>query len=137
GSGGSLPSSDEGGGGLMTAKSEAAKPGAFKMPLSVNPIIVKELRSRMRGVRAFATLTGIRIFRAAASYILYQLALTSSRYSGLPVSPQIGQALFTGLVFLELLLVCAVTPSVTAGAISGEQEKLTYEMLMATPLRPA
>lgn len=121
----------------MTARSEAAKPGWVRLPLGVNPIIVKELRSRMRGVRAFATLTGILLFMAAASYILYQLALASTRYSGLPISPQIGQALFTGLVFLDLLLVCAVTPAVTAGAISGEQEKLTYEMLMATPLRPA
>ena len=35
-------------------------------------------------------------------------------------------------------MVCAVTPAVTAGAISGEKEKLTYEMLHGHPaLSPA
>jgi len=101
-----------------------------------NPIIVKEVRSRMRGVRAFATLTGILILLGGISYALYQLVLVNMRYSSAPLSPQIGQALFSGLMFLELMLVCGITPAVTAGAISGEQEKLTYEMLLATPLRP-
>ena len=35
------------------------------------------------------------------------------------------------------MMVCIVTPAVTAGAISSERERLTYEMLLATPLRPA
>jgi ABC-2 type transport system permease protein len=101
-----------------------------------NPIVVKEVRSRMRGVRAFATLTGILILLGGISYAFYQLVLVNTRNSGTPVSPQIGQALFSGLMFLELMLVCGITPAVTASAISGEQEKLTYEMLLATPLRP-
>jgi ABC-type transport system involved in multi-copper enzyme maturation permease subunit len=102
-----------------------------------NPIIVKELRSRMRGGRAFITLTAALAVMAAASYLLYRMTLSAYQYSGIPVSPQIGQMLFTGLAFLELFMVCAITPAVTAGAVSGEQEKLTYEMLLATPLRPA
>ncbi|MEJ2555948.1 MAG: ABC transporter permease subunit, partial [Anaerolineae bacterium] len=109
----------------------------FKPGLRVNPLIVKELRSRMRGARAFATLTGVLLLLGAVSYALYRVLLSTMRYSGGPLSPQIGQALFTTLAFLELIMVCAITPAVTAGAISGEQEKLTYEMLLATPLRPA
>jgi ABC-2 type transport system permease protein len=108
----------------------------FKPGLRVNPIIVKELRSRMRGARAFATLTGVLLLLGAVSYALYRIVLSTMRYSGGPLSPQIGQALFTTLAFLELIMVCAITPAVTAGAISGEREKLTYEMLLATPLRP-
>ncbi|GAB4530681.1 MAG: hypothetical protein Kow0063_09030 [Anaerolineae bacterium] len=106
--------------------------------IGINPIIVKELRSRMRGVRAFAVLTGMLLLLGAVSYALYRLVLiTTSSYSTSPLSPQIGQTLFSGLVFLELMMVCLVTPAVTAGAISGEREKLTYEMLLATPMRPA
>ena len=37
---------------------------------------------------------------------------------------------------MELALISALAPSITATAISGEQEKQTYEMLMATPLHP-
>jgi ABC-2 type transport system permease protein len=107
-----------------------------KPPLGINPIIVKELRSRMRGARAFAMLTGMLLLLGATSYALYRIVLlTTATYSSSPLSPQIGQTLFTGLVFLELMMVCFITPAVTAGSISGEREKLTYEMLLATPLR--
>jgi ABC-2 type transport system permease protein len=105
--------------------------------LGINPIIVKELRSRMRGARAFAVLTGTLLLLATVSYALYRIVLAATRYSSSPLSPQIGQSLFAGLAFLELMMVCFVTPAVTAGAISSEQEKLTYEMLLATPMRPA
>jgi ABC-2 type transport system permease protein len=109
----------------------------FKPGLGVNPIIVKELRSRMRGVRAFATLTGVLLVLGVVSYALYRIVLSTMRYSSAPLSPQVGQALFTALAFLELMMVCSIAPAITAGAISGEREKLTYEMLLATPLRPS
>ncbi len=105
--------------------------------IGINPIIVKELRSRMRGARAFAVLTGMLLLMGAVSYALYRIVLATSRYSSSPVSPQIGQALFSGLAVLELMVVCFVTPAVTAGTVSSEHEKQTYEMLLATPMRPA
>ena len=108
-----------------------------KINLGANPIIVKELRSRMRDTRAFATLTAMLLLLGGSSYLLYRLAITTSSYSSAPLSPQIGQSLFLALAFLELMVICAIAPAVTAGAISSEQEKLTYEMLMATPLHPA
>ena len=111
----------------------------FRMdkPLDVNPIIVKELRSRMRGMRAFLTLTVSLLFMWLILYALYQVALASSQYSTSPISPQVGQILFTGLAFLLLFLIAAITPSITSGEISGERERQTYEMLMTTPLSPA
>ena len=101
-----------------------------------NPIIIKELRSRMRGSRAFATLTAILVVLGLFSYALYNLVLSATRYSSMPLSPQIGQVMFFGLAMVELLLISAVAPAITSTAISGEQEKLTYEMLLATPLHP-
>jgi ABC-2 type transport system permease protein len=108
-----------------------------RIHLGANPIIVKELRSRMRDTRAFVTLTAMLLLLGGTSYLLYRLAITTSSYSSIPLSPQIGQSLFLALAFLELMVICAIAPAVTAGAISSEQEKLTYEMLMATPLHPA
>jgi ABC-type transport system involved in multi-copper enzyme maturation permease subunit len=101
-----------------------------------NPIIIKEMRSRMRGVRSFATLTGSLILMGAIIYSLYRMTLASSQYSSSPISPQIGQILFTGLAFMLLIIIAAITPSVTSGEISGEKEKQTYEMLLTTPLSP-
>ncbi len=109
----------------------------LKTYLQVNPIIVKELRSRMRGGRAFITLTVTLLLTAGLMYALLQVMLSVSQYSYDVVSPRIGQALFTVLAYLELMIICAITPAVTAGAISGEREKQTYEMLQATPLSPS
>jgi ABC-2 type transport system permease protein len=108
-----------------------------KLHVAINPIIVKELRSRMRDTRAFITLTAMLFILGSSSYLLYRLALTTSTYTSAPLSPQIGQSLFIALAFLELMVICAIAPAVTAGTISSEQEKQTYEMLMATPLHPA
>jgi len=109
----------------------------MKESFEINPIIVKELRSRMRGMRAFLTLTLSLLLMGLILYALYQVAIASSQYSTSPISPQIGQILFTGLVFLLLFLIAAITPSITSGEISGERERQTYEMLMTTPLSPA
>jgi ABC-type transport system involved in multi-copper enzyme maturation permease subunit len=75
------------------------------------------------------------LFLAGATYGLYQIMLSSLVYGSL-LSPVMGQTLFIGLALLELLIICFVTPAVTAGAVSAEREKLTYEMLLTTPLSP-
>jgi ABC-type transport system involved in multi-copper enzyme maturation permease subunit len=103
----------------------------------LNPIIVKELRSRMRGARAFAILTGSLVLMGGFGYALYRMTLAASQYTSSPISPQVGQMLFTGLAFMELMIIAAITPSITAGEISGEKEKQTYEMLLITPLSPS
>jgi ABC-type transport system involved in multi-copper enzyme maturation permease subunit len=91
----------------------------------------------MRGVRAFAILTGVLLLLAGVSYVFYRIVLAATVYTSTPVSPQIGYTLLVGLAMFELLMVCFITPAVTAGAVSGEMERLTFEMLLATPLRPA
>ncbi len=101
----------------------------------LNPIIVKELRSRMRGGRAFLILTGMLVLLGGALYGLYRIMLANMFYSS-TLSAAIGQTLFSGLALLLLAIICFITPAVTAGALSSEREKLTYEMLLTTPLRP-
>jgi len=63
--------------------------------------------------------------------------LAAAQYSGRPAGAEVGQTLFVGLAVVELSIVCLVTLALTCGSISGEQERLTYEMLLATPLHPA
>ncbi|MCB0141649.1 MAG: ABC transporter permease subunit [Caldilineaceae bacterium] len=106
------------------------------MQLSINPIIIKELRSRMRGARAFVLLTVMLLLLAGFTYGLYQFSMVAAGYSTV-LSPVVGRSLFTGLALAELLIICFITPALTAGAISGEREKLTYDMLMTTPLSAA
>ena len=103
---------------------------------TINPIIVREVRTRMRGARPYAILTAFLVLLALTGFGIYQLMQQQARLGGLLLSAQVGQALFRGLAFVELMLVVFLAPSMTSGAISGEREHLTYVLLMATPLRP-
>jgi ABC-type transport system involved in multi-copper enzyme maturation permease subunit len=106
-----------------------------RLSFTPNPIMVKEFRSRMRGWRAFAVLTAYLIFLALFSYGVYRLILITPPYtSGVPLSPFVGQALYAAIANLSLFFVVFLTPALTATAISSEQERLTLEMLQATPL---
>lgn len=91
----------------------------------------------MRGARAFIILTVFLLLLGGFSALFYQLvtSITNSSPSG-PVGGVIGQSLFSGLMMFELFLILFVTPALTAGALSREHEAKTFEMLVATPLRP-
>jgi ABC-type transport system involved in multi-copper enzyme maturation permease subunit len=102
----------------------------------INPIIVRELRTRMRGARPYIILTVFLLLLTAAGLGVYALMLQQARFGMALLSAQVGQALFKGLAFCELLLVVFLAPAMTSGSISGEREQLTYDMLIATPLRP-
>ena len=102
-----------------------------------NPVVIKELRGRMRGPRAFWVLTAFLVLLSAFSALLYWVTLTTTRFMPGPRTVIIGQSLFSGLMLFEMVLILFITPALTAGAISREHEVLTYEILMATPLRPS
>jgi ABC-type transport system involved in multi-copper enzyme maturation permease subunit len=99
---------------------------------------VKELRGRMRGRRAFVILTIYLLLLGSFAWMM-ELIL-ERRYSGTVAnsaayaSSQIGQGIFVALVMLETLLVVALAPAFTAGAISLEREKQTLDMLATTPV---
>ena len=115
---------------------------------SVATMMVKELRSRFRGRRAFLVLTLYLAVLALIAYGAYSVVAPTAREQaqfgggllgggGNPnASVTVGQAIFTLLSIMQLLLVCFIAPALTAGAISLEREKQTLDMLVATPMRP-
>jgi ABC-type transport system involved in multi-copper enzyme maturation permease subunit len=99
---------------------------------------VKELRGRMRGRRAFVILTVYLLLLAVFSWMV-ELTLEQQYGRGLAgsaafASAQIGAGIFTALLMLETLLVVALAPAFTAGAISLEREKQTLDLLATTPI---
>lgn len=108
----------------------------MRLTLNPNPIMVRELRSRMRGARPYLMLSGYLVGLSAICFgMLRILALQAQQ--GLPIiSAHVGQGLFAALALSMTLLIVFITPALTAGAISGEHEQLTYDLLVATPLPP-
>jgi ABC-type transport system involved in multi-copper enzyme maturation permease subunit len=109
---------------------------------SVATIMVKELRSRMRGRRAFVVLTIYLALLALITYGAYLIVAPTAQvgFGGdggqANVSGIIGQTIFTLLSIFQLVLVCFIAPGFTAGQISLEREKQTLDLLVSTPMRP-
>jgi ABC-type transport system involved in multi-copper enzyme maturation permease subunit len=105
-----------------------------KLNLLNNPVAVKELRSRMRGRRAFVVLTVYLLLMSLFIFFVYLTYLAASRNSFGPSSRQAGKAVFAAVLAVEVFLVLFVGPAFTSGAISGEKERRTYELLRTTLL---
>ncbi len=100
-----------------------------------NPIIIKELRSRMRRKRSYLILTLFLIFSAGiVSLVYFGVAETNDFYPDPDVRRTLGQAIFLTVVLLQLGAVNFVTPAFTAGSIASERENQTYDLLRTTPV---
>ncbi len=102
-----------------------------------NPVMLKELRGRMRGARAFTVLTIYLVLLGSFSSLVYVAVSESSTNVGGQVSVgQIGRTLFAGVVAIEMMLVAFIAPAFTSGAVSGEREHQTFDLLRTTLLSP-
>ncbi|EMT54015.1 ABC transporter permease [Brevibacillus borstelensis] len=97
---------------------------------SLNPIIVKELRERFRSKKTVWTLA------------LFLLIMGGIPLGFLIVNPikagSLGQNkdLFVISAALHYAMICFVAPALTAGAVSGERERQTLNILLTTQLSP-
>jgi len=86
-----------------------------------NPVSVKELRSRMRGGSTYWGMSAyVLVLSAATGFAL------RTKWSG--------RDAFIGLSMFQLYLAAFVAPTLTAGAITGEREHLTLDLLRITRL---
>lgn len=97
-----------------------------------NPVLWRELRARFRGPRAYSLITAYLIFLLGLALAVYHQGLDE----GAPTA-RIGQALFGALLLAQLIAILLVAPGLTMAALSGEVERRTYELLLATPLSAA
>jgi len=102
--------------------------------LSQNPVAVKELRSRMRGRRAFVVLTGYLMVMSGLITLVYLIFVSSSGGPFGPDSRDAGKAVFSAVLGMQVILVTFIGPSFTAGTVSGEKERQTYDLLRTTLL---
>lgn len=106
----------------------------FLQRLRENPVTVKELRSRMRGRRAFVVLTVHLLVMSGFITLVYSAFASSASGPFGPDARDVGRVIFSSVVGIQGMLVVFVGPSFTAGAISGEKERQTYDLLRTTLL---
>jgi len=118
----------------MTASPTLKSRRSLRERLFGNPMVLKELRGRMRGARAFIILTIYLGLMSAFLALIYVLYVQSMVLSGSGQGGEIGRILFYSIVGVELCLVTFIAPAFAAGAISGERERQTYDLLRTTLL---
>lgn len=100
-----------------------------------NPIITKEVRSRMRTWRAPVLVTLYLALLGGLGYLTF-MSTVQGHNAGAGPNPQAGINIFGVMVNFELLLIAFMTPALTAGAIAGERERQTLDLLLCTRVRP-
>lgn len=119
---------------IFDPASIAPRGGGLSKLVRRNPVVLKELRGRMRGARAFVVLSIYVFLMSAFTLVLYMIYAASSQVTLNTSGGVIGKLIFGGVLAVELFLVTFVAPSFTAGAISGERERQTYHLLRTTLL---
>jgi ABC-type transport system involved in multi-copper enzyme maturation permease subunit len=115
-------------------RSFAQRANAFFAAVAWNPIVSKELRSRMRGWHAFALLTGYLCVIGGLGWIVYDADIGSSgNIVGLGST---GAQVFRSLAGVVMATVALVVPGLVGPTISGERERQTLDLLLVTPLGP-
>ncbi len=103
--------------------------------LASNPVILKEMRGRMRGNRAFLVLTLYLFFMGTIIGLIY-LAFIATNINNVSadIRQTIGKTIFSVTMMLQLFTACFVAPALTSGAISSEREGQTFDLLRTTLL---
>ncbi len=100
-----------------------------------NPVILKEMRSRMRGWRAMVGLTAFLILIGGTVGMIYLgYSQYGSTLQGVNTRKNIGQSIFYTIYLIQLFIVILTSPGLTAGAIASEREQQTYDLLRTTLL---
>ena len=98
-----------------------------------NPVLTRELLVNLRSPRAFVIEFCYVAFLAAVVYFYWPSGVDATQQVSSGVARRLFELFFLGQFFLVAL----VAPSFAAGSITGEKERKTYEMLLASPLRPS
>ena len=128
---------------------DAAPSWLTSLRASISAIVVKELRWRMRGRRAYVIVSVYVGILGLLVFTVYQLAASAAtqqidptgfgeptRGNGVSAaaSALIGQAIFGVILVLQTLLTLLLAPALTSGGVSMEREKQTLELLITTPV---
>lgn len=102
-----------------------------------NPIVAKEYRTRMRTWRSPTAITIYIVLLGGIGWAVFAATTANQTGSIVQASPGgLGSQLFTFLVLFQVALIAFMTPALTAGAISGERERQTIDLLFVTPIPP-
>jgi ABC-type transport system involved in multi-copper enzyme maturation permease subunit len=97
-----------------------------------NPVLIRELLVTLRSPRAFILQLLYVCALGALVYFYWPAGEGSAHQAKAAEARRLFDIFFLGQFFLVALM----APTFAAGSITGEKERKTYELLLASPLRP-
>src|SRR3984885_7789728 len=97
-----------------------------------NPVLNRELLVTLRSPRSFV----LQMLYVCALGALVYFRWPAGDEGARQVSPGVARALYDIFFLGQFFLVALMAPTFAAGSITGEKERKTYEMLLASPLEP-
>ncbi|MCQ1530612.1 ABC transporter permease [Lutispora saccharofermentans] len=102
--------------------------------MKINPVLHKEMKIRMRGWRAAGMIGVYLIFLAlTASFVMI---IARQDYYRSTIDSELAMGSYIGLAIMQFVLISFIAPALTTGAISGEREKQTLDLLLCTRMTP-
>ena len=98
-----------------------------------NPVLNRELLVTLRSPRSFV----LQLLYICALGALVYFRWPAGDEGARQVSPGVARALYDIFFLGQFFLVALMAPTFAAGSITGEKERKTYELLLASPLRPS
>lgn len=99
-----------------------------------NPIITSEMKIKMRGWRTALGVAGYLGVMLLIGFLYYLAFVQYSWESTVNARQEAGMQIYSALAIVQFGLILLITPAQTAGAISGEREKQTLELLLSTKI---
>lgn len=103
--------------------------------MKINPMLKKEIMVSVRGIRLTVMMLIFNIVLALIGLVVFASILDNARWSG-SIDYSATITFYVVLVVIQFLLLAFLVPSLTAGAISGERERQTLDILLASDLTP-
>jgi ABC-2 type transport system permease protein len=127
--------------------SKPALPVRLWRSLRSNPIILKELRYRMRSWRGLFDVAFFSFLLSILGLLIYNSSFNSSRsfystgygytYSyGVTRSQELGTNYFLAIVVAQLFIIGILAPGLSSNTIANEKERQTYDVMLVTLLKP-
>ncbi|HCY06729.1 MAG TPA: ABC transporter, partial [Erysipelotrichaceae bacterium] len=103
-----------------------------KENLRINPVLLKELKVKMRSWKA-AILIGV--YNLVLTLLTIFITKISMDEHTMIVDTSVILGIYTFMSVMQFGMITLISPALTAGAIAGEREKQTLDILLSTTMK--
>jgi len=105
-----------------------------------NPVLLKEMRVRMRGGRAYWLMAAYVVALGVCFVLMYFSTLALNRMANHTVNPrfaqELGRGFYIAMSIVQMVLGMLIAPALTSGALTIEREQRSFDLLAISLMRP-